>query len=287
MKKIINLILIIGLVTMSVSCEDTDKLNFNPLELPSGAFLRTLSIDSNQFDRENVADSSFGVTVEGDDGQNGETMTSIDLYVTFRDRTPDNGTVVKDEAFVKNIPISSFSRGASGLLGGQVNASASETLSALGLAGSDIDGGDTFTFRLALNLSDGRTFSTTEIGPDVTGAFFNSPFRYVVAIVCIPPTPVTGNYEFQMVDTYGDGWDGAFVTATIDGVATDYTATGTGTTHTINVPDGTTSLSFVYTPGSFEGEHVLTVIGPVSGNEIYNANPPPAGELILNLCKEF
>jgi hypothetical protein len=288
MKKIFNLILVGLVVIASTSCEDTDKLNFNPADLGKGAFLRTLSIDSNTFNVADIPNSSWGVTVEGDDGNNGNSMTSIDVFVKFKDNTPDNGTLTIAEVLVKTIPISEFSRGASGLLSGSVTATAPETLSALGITNiDDIDGGDTFTFRLSLNLSDGRSFSSGNIGNNITGSFFNSPFRYVAAVVCNPPAPIPGDYIFQMVDTYGDGWDGAFVRVTIDGAETEITATGTGTTETITVPSGTSTLSFVYVPGNFESEHVLTIIGPVSGNEIFNANPPSAGELVLNLCNEF
>ncbi len=290
MKKIINLILIAGLVLVSASCEDTDKLNFDPLTLEEGAFLRTLSVESNTFNAADIPGSMWGATVEGDDGSNGDLMTSVDVFVSFRDNTPDNGETAPAEALIKTIPIADFARNDDGFLQASISATAPETLSALGITSSDIDGGDRFTFRLALNLSDGRVFSSTNIGLNITGPFFNSPFRYVADVVCNPLNPIAGDYIFELEDTYGDGWDGAFVTVTIDGTATDYTISGaqaTDATYTITVPAGTSTLSFVYTPGNFEGEHILRIIGPVSGNEIFNANPPSAGELVLNLCNEF
>ena len=217
-------------------------------------------------------------------------MSSVDLFVSFRDNTPDNGETAPAEALIKTIPIADFSRNDNGFLQGNVSTTAPEALSALGITSSDIDGGDRFTFRLALNLSDGRVFTSTNIGINITGPFFNSPFRYVVDVVCNPLAPITGDYILNMEDTFGDGWDGAFVTVTIDGTATDYTITtaqATAATHVVTVPDGTSTLSFTYTPGNFESEHILSIIGPVSGNEIFNANPPATGELVLNLCNEF
>ena len=41
-------------------------------------------------------------------------------------------------------------------------------------------------------------------------------------------------------DAYGDGWNGGYITA-LNGVATNYAAAGTGTTH-VEIPSGTTSL---------------------------------------------
>jgi len=288
---------------MSVSCEDTDKLNFDPLALPSGAFLRTLNVDSANFNLKDLANSNWAITVEGDDGSNGSLMTSVDLHVTFKDNTPENGTVSLSEALVRNFPISAFTRGASGLLGGSISATANETFSALGLDSEDVDGGDSFTFRLTLHLSDGRSFSSTEIGPDVTGAFFNSPFRYVAAVVCIPTSAITGEWTLDLVDNYGDGWQGSQVVMNVDGVETAYFVpdfwgtTNIGgnpqdpeyfrTVHVVTVP-ATAGLTptFTYVAGDFPSECEFKIFAP-SGNLVGEGGPSPApGDIVLNLCRE-
>ncbi len=287
MKKIINLILIVGLIVVSASCEDTDKLNFNPEELPSGAFLRTLNIDSGNFNKSDLDNSSWTITVEGDDGSNGDLMSSIDLHVTFKDKTPENGTITLSEVLVKNIPVSSFSRGDSGLLGGSISTTADETFNILGLSRTDIEGGDQFTFRLTLNLSDGRSFSSTEIGPDVTGAFFNSPFRYVASVICVPPSPITGVWHIDGQDSYGDGWNDGTIKVTIDGVTTDYTFTdGFSGSWDVNVPDGTETLEWEFVSGAWDSEITYQIYAP-SGNLVADHGPSPtAGEITLNLCNE-
>ncbi|MEZ4922974.1 MAG: PKD domain-containing protein [Crocinitomicaceae bacterium] len=46
------------------------------------------------------------------------------------------------------------------------------------------------------------------------------------------------DYTLDLVDTYGDGWNGNTITVWINGVPTNYTATGTGSTFTISVSHG-------------------------------------------------
>jgi len=105
-----------------------------------------------------------------------------------------------------------------------------------------------------------------------------------VGVACIPVEPVTGDYVLDLEDTYGDGWDGAFITVTIDGTATDYTIdSGSTANFTINVPAGTTELIFNYTPGNFESEHIWELLAP-NGDTAAAGSPGPGGEIVLNIC---
>ena len=49
-------------------------------------------------------------------------------------------------------------------------------------------------------------------------------------------------------DTYGDGWNGGYVSVDVDGTVTDYAAAGSGTTFEISIQDGA-SYSFSYVSG--------------------------------------
>ena len=83
-------------------------------------------------------------------------------------------------------------------------------------------------------------------------------------------------YRLELLDSGGDGWDGAFVTFEIDGVATNYTFTsGSAATFNVDVPAGA-SLVISYTSGAFEEEHVYTIETPdgdVRGP--FGPNPAP------------
>jgi hypothetical protein len=103
------------------------------------------------------------------------------------------------------------------------------------------------------------------------------------------PTNSPGDWVIDMVDSFGDGWNGAAVTVTIDGVGTDivlddYTLDGgfTGTA-TVNVPAGTQTLSFSYVSGAFDSEVSFDIISP-NGNTVGSFANPDAGLLTIDAC---
>ena len=84
-----------------------------------------------------------------------------------------------------------------------------------------------------------------------------------MVVFCSPVSSnFIGDWTIVTVDAYGDGWNGGYITATVDGVATNYAAAGTGTTHVVSIPSGTTSLVWSYTPGAWEEENTFTMEDP-------------------------
>ena len=80
-------------------------------------------------------------------------------------------------------------------------------MSAIGVTSDQRYGGDIFLMRLVLNTTDGRTFTSDNVGPKIQGSSaFVSPFRYNGRVVC---APLTGTCTSDMQDSYGDGWNGA------------------------------------------------------------------------------
>lgn len=149
--KNINIYLIVFLSFLSFSCTDDDKLALDVEEIETGAFLRTINLESGGIDFLNLDTAEFSVIVEVDDAENGELVESIDLFVALDDRTPDDGGSDVSEVLVKTIPASSFTIGEDGLPRVKVSATAQEALSALGLSNSNLSPGDVFRFRLAAN----------------------------------------------------------------------------------------------------------------------------------------
>lgn len=90
-------------------------------------------------------------------------------------------------------------------------------------------------------------------------------------------TGTTCNYTIQMHDSWGDGWNGASLTVTINGVSTNYTmAFGSNQNHTIVMPAGAT-FSFSYSPGFWESEVSYEIVD-CNGNIVYQTGPfPPTG----------
>ncbi len=248
-----------------------------------GAFLRTTATTSLTFNAFDPA-STFDITVEEQDEQGGDLLESVDVYFSFEDNQGDPDDNSKPEVLVTTIPASDFVVGPFGLPETSISVSLGDAATTLGLADGDYTGGDTFNIRLELNLTDGRTYTDTNANGNIAalGGYYSSPYAYSAGVACIPINPIPGDYTLDLVDTYGDGWDGAFITVTIDGVSTDYTVDTTDNLYVVNVPDGTTELVFTYSPGNFEEEHVFEILAP--NGDVAATSPGVAGEIVLNIC---
>lgn len=291
MKTLKNIFCSLLCLTIITSCEyDETPLDEDTVASNTGAVLTTVSTVGGTINKLNPSESSLQNTVLFNDFGSNDTMESVDLYLLFADTTPVNNQVITiDELFLENIPASDFVVGDSGYPEHTYSISAETMLTKLGLDASDIDGGDLFVLRYDLKLTDGRSFSAADTGPNVRSTSHNTPFRYSSIVVCFK-TPEAGDWTLKMDDVYGDGWNGGFITISIDGEATDYSCVGLTTTETITVPAGTSRFLFTYTAGSWEGENTYVLTDP-SGNEVLKdgtgdgsaTNGPAEGEQ-FNTC---
>ncbi|MGB7394917.1 MAG: hypothetical protein WA913_11030 [Pricia sp.] len=266
-----------------VSCEDETVVDGVYDNVTRGAVFRTLTIDSPSL---NIFDPSslFSLTAEVE--SNGVPIDRVDVFLSFNDNSdeaPDNS---KEEIAFGSIPASGFSEGPNGFPTITYSSTFMDFITALDLDIDQIAGGDSFDLRFILFLSDGRSFSSGNANSTVLGgSFFRSPFNYGIGINCVPTSPVSGDYVLNITDTYGDGWDGAFFTANIDGDSTNYTIESGGSgSFTITVPEGTTELEFLYTSGNFEAEHVYELIAPTGETAAADGPSPATGAITLNIC---
>lgn len=285
MRKLkIYILLALGLVT-AMSCSEEKIVDEVLQTVERGLVLRTVANLSTTY---NLLDpqSTFGVTLEAQDAEGGQLLSEVRVFAQFVDNTVvDDNDLSSSEAQVATIPASAFTEGPFGFPRADLIVTLNEALTGTGTDSGIVDGGDAISFRLEAQLTDGRVFTNRAAGTVANGSFFSSPFAYSAGINCIPVTPVTGDYELNLTDLFGDGWDGAFITVTIDGTDTQYTiAGGSAASFTISVPDGTTELVFTYTPGAFEEEHVFELLAP-SGETAATGGPGPTpGEIVLNIC---
>jgi len=218
-----NLFTILGLAAVvlfsTISCTEEDNVVDDVLTgVTSGAVLRTISIIANEIP---IGDDTalFSIEVEEQDNQDGALLESVDVYTTFADGSPDDGdssAATTSEVFLFNIPASSFTAGPFGLPRATITIPATDLIAAVNLTNDALFGGDAFTTRLALNLTDGRTFSVDNAGGIITGGFFNSPFQYTTPIVCpVDETEFIGDYVLSNVipSDFGDIYkEGSVVT---------------------------------------------------------------------------
>jgi hypothetical protein len=246
MKNIFKIFLSTLLVFSFGSCEDSNTVVDKVVaDTQAGAVLRTISDPSNS----NVLNSSesesfFSQMVEEQDEEGGALLESVDVFVSIRDLSPDNGVTVASDFLVKTIPASDFTTGPVNLPRGMARATFGEATSAMGLSSDQYAPGDLYVFELRLNLTDGRTYGAADAASIITGGYWASPYKYNAALVC---SPIPGDYTVDMHDSYGDGWQ------------TNGGNGGDGITVTLTDADGNeTVVEFgmcsAYTDGSFLDE---------------------------------
>ncbi len=90
--------------------------------------------------------------------------------------------------------------------------------------------------------------------------------------------PRIGNsckYILTMNDSWGDGWNGGFLTLFINGVEESrHMAKTSQTVDTLYIPDGST-FSLTYTSGQYENENSYTLTDP-NGTTVFSDGPNPA-----------
>lgn len=317
MKNILKLLSLSIVLSMFHSCKDSNNAIDDVLNYQTGVALRTIEVLNSSFNSSDP-NSTFAVTVEEQDAQQGGLFEAINVYARFQDLTPDNGTVTVPRGLATTISADTFEDGPFGLPRGTVSVTFAEATSAMGLSPDDYFPGDLYIIELEVVLTDGRTFGPESAGSSITGGFFDSPFAYNALLTC---TPEPGVYTIDMFDSYGDGWqtndgsggDGITVviedengdTTTIEfgmcspygGAAGSFLEDGAGTgctgpastsffeaTTTIEIPEGTVAASWNY-PGDNYGEIAFDVYAP-NGELIYSAGTgeATAGVLPITFC---
>jgi hypothetical protein len=162
---------------------------------------------------------------------------------------------------------------------------------------------------MQLNLTDGRSFSADDASSSMTGSYFASPYAYSMVIKCIPLAAVPGIYTFVMADSYGDGWQGGRIKATVDGVSTfygmysQYDAVGagqnaglepyTGNTSsgeaTLTIPEGASTMVFEWVSDNYNSECSFTIkytnLDGGNAQTAYIESVVSTGQKTLSICQ--
>jgi hypothetical protein len=304
MKKIIYNHLktvLAGTALLFAACEEGDL----PIDAITGAeqrgaVLRTVEILESEI-LFNVATSSlaggnFTVILEAQDEEDGALLSEVEVYFGFRDNTEEAGADNdKDEVLVETIAASAFAAGPFGLPRYQYTTTADAIQTALNLPGSEIFGGDQFTVRFEMVLTDGRRYSFANNTGTLTGAFYNARFLHTADIVCAPSVPTAGTWTVNTTDTYGDSWNGASLDVVIDGgtpiiianedvdgIPNNSADGGESVDYTFEVPTGAQTISIVFVSGAFD-EEVQFTITSANGNVVAEGDEPNTGQ-VLNFC---
>jgi hypothetical protein len=290
MKKV-NIYLI-SLAMMALSCSkefSSDEYggyemltDYMLKEYQVGAALRTIT-ESGSYRFFDPGNSLWSATLETHDHESGGLTESVDWYVS-------NGG--NNEVLARTVSRSEMYDGPVGLPRMDISMSLVE---AGGLVGG-YQGGNTIIHRMVLKLTDGRTFSTESVSGSLTQSYFKSPFQYRKTITCFMDagivTAVPGLYTVNMTDSWGDGWNGASVVMTLDGV--DYStsfATGSADTKVFEVPAGSATMGFKFLSGAWDSEVDFNIVySKLDGSNSQMALPnvgasPPTGYYALSVCQ--
>jgi hypothetical protein len=294
-----------SLFVVTFSCVDSENTIDAVLDYETGAVLRTISVN-NAVLNSSDASSTFSVTVEEQDEEDGALFKQVNVYCQLKDLTDGNDST--DFMLVTTIDASTFSTGPVGLPRGDVVMTFGDAAAAMGVGPSQYSPGDVFVVGLEVVLTDGRSYDWTSAAGIITGGFFSSPFKYNALLTC---SPMPGDYTVYMIDSYGDGWQttsggdgGQGLEIDMDGVVTsvamcsqwgtyDFACTDPGgwpayeATAIVNIPVGTESALWTF-PGDYYGEIGFSITGP-NGQVAYSALDPgtaTVGLLPVAICAQ-
>jgi hypothetical protein len=306
MKKIFKFICLLLVVSVMSCTSDDSIITQVDNNVERGAILRTIEVDALNYDLRDDS-PSWAVTVEMEDNNQGGLLDNVEVFVSFFDNTPENGTNPVDKSLVKTIAASDFENGPNDLPRSSFGVLLTEAAAAAGLSEDEYTGGDVFRIELELNLTDGRVFTLNDVNGGVAGgSFFQSPFQYSLTLIGCPPRP--GVYTITMTDAFGDGWqsttadDGPGIQIFTDGellaevgICTAYNSsmdafcTGSGGSGSASfvIPEGTQSATWIF-PGDFWGEMGFEVFFGEGDDQIsiYTGAEAAtsAGEFFVVLC---
>ncbi len=149
---------------------------------------------------------------------------------------------------------------------------------------------DKIEIRWEYTTDDGRVFN--KWAPSVCTEFPGANCAINLSVICatdIAPANAPGNWVFDMQDTYGDGWQGGFISVVINGTEAHQVKIpdggGSSGQTIIAVPPGTQTLKFNWSNDAFNSECVFKITSP-KGNVVANIVTPAPGPIKLDLCLE-
>jgi len=253
MKKLFIYITLIALVVSCSKEYSSDEYGGYEMmtdymlnEYEQGAALRQIST-SGEYQAASPATSVVNWTFEPHDPEMGALTQNVEMFLSF------NGG---SETLYQTIDRSAMTDGPVGLPRFDVSLSLTQALGAMGV--SSFSGNDVVTVRFQLNLTNGKSYSRSSVTGSMTGSYFRSPFQYPLIIGCRFDANNTGSvagiYTINGQDSYGDGWNGATIEYTIDGVTTSWTVEGTDGSTSFTVPSSASTLGIAFTSGDWDSE---------------------------------
>ena len=289
MKKLFIYITLIALVVSCSKEYGSDEYggyemmtDYMLSEYEQGAALRQIST-SGEFQAATPGTSVVNWTFEPHDSESGALTQNVEMYLSY-----NSGA----EILFQTIDRSAMTEGPVGLPRFDVSLSLNAALGALGV--SNYSGNDVVTVRFQLNLTNGKSYSRSAVTGSMTQSYFRSPFQYPIIIGCRFDANNTGKvagiYTINGQDSWGDGWNGATIEYTIDGVTTVWTVSGADGSTSFTVPASASTLGIAFTSGDWDSEITYQVEwtdlnGANGQTALSDGTSPAVGFKALNICQ--
>jgi hypothetical protein len=186
--KKFSILMVLGLFVMACKTEMVEVIDLNSLE--NGGYIRTVSpypvaATTFNYSLANMAGTKMEFVAEAVTPNKGAAFANYDLSIKFVDATPANGTKTGTAQALKSIAATSFAKDATtGYPRATIAITGAEALAASKVAQADMSDGDRFEITGTMKLTDGKSFTASNTGLNITGgAFYSSPFFYRVNVI--------------------------------------------------------------------------------------------------------
>ncbi|MFS4467046.1 hypothetical protein [Maribacter sp. 2210JD10-5] len=217
MKKYISKIVALGLILgFYYSCDTDEKVVDQILaQVGTGGVIRTIDEDNDLVfnDETDSFDpgSSYTIVLEEQDEEGGALLESVEIFVNFDDNSDNGADMSTTEVLLQTLAASDFSPGDRSLPQATVSYTSDELIAATGIDESLVIGKDRFEFRLVLTLTNGETYTNSDVGGPVSGgSYFASPFEYFPVIACSITESLAGEHAYvvtNIIPAPGGGGD--------------------------------------------------------------------------------
>jgi len=201
LKYILSSVILFAIVSCDAFSDPDLPIPLDETMENTGAFLRIIDVESAAFDILNLNTAAFVFNGEYWDDEDQSLLDNVQFYSNYRaaeDQRPDVGRTL-----VKTYDAADFgTNDATGWPSQRFEITIAEINDVMGIDGPTENLlGDRYQLDWVLNLTDGRSFTSDEMSPAITGGFFNSPNqRNVDVVAAIPEDEFVGLYQFTQLD---------------------------------------------------------------------------------------
>jgi hypothetical protein len=190
MKYIKNFAFVVAAALMAMACETQMVDKLDDFNLENGGYMRTVTpfpVAAATFSvsKANMTGTKMEAVLEAVTPDKGALFSSYDLSVRFVDATPANGDKSVAVTTLRSIPASAYAKDATtGYPRHTLVITGADLLTATKLTAADVSNGDRFEVTAIMRLTNGRAFTASNTGVNITGgAFYSSPFFYRVNVL--------------------------------------------------------------------------------------------------------